>query len=55
MKEPNRPKSHVDTGEIVVLLAVLALLIEIGWSLRVVFGLVVVLLALVAVLDERRS
>lgn len=47
MKQSNRLKTNVDLTELMVLFATLAFLVEIGWSLRSVLGLLIVLLALV--------
>jgi hypothetical protein len=55
MKQSNRLKSNVDLSELMVLFATLAFLVEIGWSLRSVLGLLIVLLALVGLASRGQS
>jgi hypothetical protein len=55
MRQSNRLKTDVDLTELMVLLATLAFLVEIGWSLRFVLGLLIVLLALVALASREGS
>jgi|HubBroStandDraft_6_1064221.scaffolds.fasta_scaffold339032_1 hypothetical protein len=55
MKQPNRLKTHLDVTELMVLLATLAFLVQIGWSVRLVFGLLILLLMLVALVSGRQS
>jgi hypothetical protein len=55
LKQSNRLKTHVDLNELMVLFATLAFLVEIGWSLRSVLGLLIVLLALVGLASREQS
>lgn len=55
LKRSNRLKTHVDLTELMVLFATLAFLVEIGWSLRSVLGLLIMLLALVGIASREQS
>lgn len=55
MKQSGQLKTNVDLTELMVLLATLAFLVEIGWSLSFVLGLLVMLLALVALASRDGS
>jgi hypothetical protein len=55
LKPSNRLKTHVDLTEPMVLFATLAFLVAIGWSLRSVLGLLILLLALVGLASREQS
>lgn len=55
MKQSNWLKTNIDLTELMVVFATLAFLLQIGWSLPAVCGLLIIFLALVSLISREQS